>query len=230
LFSTASGQIEAKNWGKNTSGASLAFYEGPRQKSAQGTILTYNLIGKGFPAEVAYTLWQWKPDNEPKAVMQGVSFDKRGVLVCSGRQGFCKGDGPDDPINIKTTAVLGEPKRMAVVSPDGKIASFAEAIPFPIEASDKNCKLSVVRMDALAETVVARGSGFTPNESLTVTTQSNDEGATTKNNAGPEGDWTSVIIGAPKGQSKGKTSISVTGQSCKVAVSFAWGVGSNHPM
>ena len=157
-------------------------------------------------------------------------FDKRGVLVCSGRPGFCQGDGPDDPINIKTTAALGEPKRIAVVSVDGTVAAFAEAVPFPIEASDENCKLSVVRIDTLAETVVARATGFVADESLTVTTQSNDEGATTRNAAGPQGNWTSVIVGAPKGQTKGKTSIIVTGQHCKVAVSFDWGAGSNHPL
>lgn len=203
LLSIASAQIDVNNWGKNTSGVSLAFHEGPRQKSSQGTILMYNVVGKGFP-DVPYVLWQWIPDKQPQPVMEGVSFDKRGVLVCSGCPGFCKGDGPDDPINIKTTAVLGEPKRMAVVSSDGTIMAFAEAVPFPIEASDKNCKLSVVRMDTLAETVVARGSGFAPNEPLTVTTQSNDEGATTKNNAGPEGNWTGVIVGAPKARSKAR--------------------------
>jgi hypothetical protein len=65
--------------------------------------------------------------------MQGVSFDKRGVLVCSGRPGFCKGDAPDDPVNIAATAQPGESKRLAVASPDGKVAGFAEAVPFPLQ-------------------------------------------------------------------------------------------------
>ena len=90
-----------------------------------------------------------------KKLSKGVSFDKRGVLVCSGKPGFCTGKGTDDPINIKANAVLGEPKRFAVVSRDGRVAGFAEAVPFPIEATDKNCKLSVVRQDAAGR----RGSG-----------------------------------------------------------------------
>ena len=67
--------------------------------------------------------------------MDGVSFDGRGVMVCSGRAGFCKGDVPDDPVNIKATAQpgeSGESKRVAVVSPDGKITGFAEAVSFPL--------------------------------------------------------------------------------------------------
>jgi hypothetical protein len=66
-------------------------------------------------------------------MMQGVSFDGRGILVCSGRAGFCKGDVPDDAVNIKATAQPGEAKRVAVVSPDGKIVGFAEAVPFPVQ-------------------------------------------------------------------------------------------------
>jgi len=162
--------------------------------------------------------------------MEGVSFDKRGVLVCSGKPGFCNGDGPDDPINIQSTAAPGEPKRVAVASPDGKIAGFAEAIPFSIEASDKNCKPSVVRASPLAERVVARATGFSSLETLTVTTKSNDEGRTTENQAGRDGNWSGMLIVQLKGQSAGKTMLTVSGKSCTVSVTFPWGVGSNHPL
>ncbi len=124
-------QITAKNWGENTAGVQLILHEGPRQNSAQGTILWYNLIGQGFPSGVPYTLWRWQSGQEPKAVIEGVSFGDRGVLVCSGQPGFCKGQGLDDPINIKTTAAPGEMKRFAVASRDGKIAGFADAVPIP---------------------------------------------------------------------------------------------------
>ncbi len=56
-----------------------------------------------------------------------------------------------------------------MVSRDGRVAGFAEAVPFPIEATDKDCKLSVVRQTPLAELCSVRASGFTPYEMLTVT-------------------------------------------------------------
>lgn len=129
----AAQQLNANNWGKNSPGITLALHEGPREKTAQGTLLLYNVLGRGFPSGLPYELWQWKTGQEPKKLMEGVSFDKRGLLVCSGRAGFCKGDGPDDPVNIRATALPGESKRVAVVSPDGKIAGFAEAVPFPVQ-------------------------------------------------------------------------------------------------
>jgi hypothetical protein len=140
LFSipVAGQQLDAEHWGKNTPGVELVAHEGPRQKAASGTVLMYNLIGKGFPGGVVYALWQWPAGKSPKQMMHGVSFDKRGVLVCSGKPGYCSGSGPDDPINIQATAVPGEMKRMAVVSSDGKVAGFADAVPFPIKPSGKN--------------------------------------------------------------------------------------------
>lgn len=129
----AAQELDAKNWGKNSPGITLQLREGPRQKTAQGTLLVYNVLGRGFPSGIPYELWQWKAGQEPKRMMQGVSFDQRGVMVCSSRPGFCKGDGPDDPVNIQATAQPGEAKRVAVVSPDGKIAGFAEAVPLPVQ-------------------------------------------------------------------------------------------------
>jgi hypothetical protein len=62
---------------------------------------------------------------------------------------------PDDPINIRTTAIPGEAKQRAVVSPDGRIVGFAQAVPFPVEASDKSCKPSVVQYSPLDDVVAA---------------------------------------------------------------------------
>ena len=126
-------QFDTKNWGKNSPGINLTLREGPRQKTAKGILLVYNVLARGFPSGIPYELWQWKVGQEPKRLMQGVSFDGRGVLVCSGQAGFCKGDVPNDPVNIQATAQPGEAKRVAVVSPDGKIAGFAEAVPFPVQ-------------------------------------------------------------------------------------------------
>ena len=130
-------QIDESTWGKNSAGVELATHEGPRQRASSRTVLIYNLLGRGFPADKTYDLWFWTLDKKPVKAMAGVSFDKRGLLVCSGKPGACKGDGPDDAINIQATAMLGEPKRFGVVSTDGKVAAFIEAVPFPVEAKDK---------------------------------------------------------------------------------------------
>jgi hypothetical protein len=155
-----------------------------------------------------------------------VSFDKRGVLVCSGKPGFCTGKGTDDPINIKANAMLGEAKRFGVVSRDGRVAGFAEALPFPIEASDKNCKLSAVRADPQATVVEVRVSGFTPYEMLSVTGNLGADSAVHSPTAEPGGTWQAIVGTKVFGQDSGVATIKVAGQSCSVSVSFKWGSDS----
>lgn len=222
-------QVDANNWGKGTSGVTLVLHEGPRQHLSGGTVIWYNLIGKGFSEGVAYTVWRWAPEKSPEPLIKGASFDKRGVLVCSGKPRYCKGEGSDDPINIKATALPGEMKRMAVVSEDGKIAGFADAVPFPIEASDKSCKLSVVRLSPLADTVVARASGLKSGQPLTVTKHYGTEGGTDKATSGHDGTWEEVLRAEGAKQSSGKALIAVSDGYCNVSVTFGYGPGSDKP-
>jgi len=225
----AAQQLDANNWGKGTPGVTLIAHEGPREHSERGTVLWYNLIGKGFPDGVVYNLWRLIPGKSPELLVKGVSFDKRGVLICSGKPGYCSGAGPDDPVNLKATASLGEEKRMAVVSEDSKIAGFADAVPFPIEATDQGCKLSVVRMSPLADVVLATASGLKPNRALNVSKRYGYESASEKYTASSNGTWESLINTLNAMQPKGKASISVSDGSCTVSVTFDYGPGSNKP-
>jgi len=222
-------QLDANNWGKNSPGVTLVAHEDPRQHTAKGTVLWYNLLGKGFPEGLVYTLWRWGLEKSPEPLIKGVSFDKRGLLVCSGKPGYCSGAGPDDPINIKATAILGEMKRMAIVSDDGKIAAYVDAVPFPIESSDKTCKLSVTRVSALADRVLARASGLQANAPLNVTTRYGEQVASSKASAGPNGTWQEVVTAPGVKPPSGKAGISVSDAVCTVAVTFDYGPGSNKP-
>ncbi len=222
-------QLDVNNWGRGTPGVTLIAHEGPREQSERGTVIWYNLIGKGFPDGVVYNLWRLIPGKSPELLIKGVSFDKRGVLVCSGKPGYCSGAGQDDPINLKATASLGEEKRMAVVSEDGKIAGFADAVPFPIEAKDKSCTLSVVRMSPLADVVLATASGLKPNGALNVSKRYGSQSASEKYTAAPDGKWESLIHTENALQPKGKASISISDGNCAVSVTFDYGPGSNKP-
>ena len=219
-------QFDEKMWGKNTPGVELVVHEDARRPGSSGTVLMFHLIGKGFPAANKYDLWFWNLGKKPQKGIQGVSFNSQGLLVCSGKPGECLGKGPDDPINIQTTAMLGEPKRFAIVSTDGRVAGFAEAVPFPIAASDRKCKLSVVREAPLAEVVAVRASGFVPYEMLRVTGQFGPEKTTHSPSAAPDGTWEAIMGTKAPGLNSGTATIKVAGQACAVTVSFPWGEGS----
>jgi len=223
----AAQQVDETQWGKNTPGVELATHEGPRQRASSGTLLIYNILGKGFPAGKTYDLWFWSLNKKPEKAMQGVSFDKRGLLVCSGKPGSCKGEGADDAINIQATAALGEPKRFGVVSTDGQVAGFIEAVPFPLEAKDKSCRLSVVRQSLLAEAVLIRASGFIPHETLTVQKPVAGHDLVENPMVAADGTWQETVETKTPGQNSGTSTINVSGKSCSLSVTFNWGEGSN---
>ncbi|HZP24547.1 MAG TPA: hypothetical protein VFB04_13960 [Terriglobales bacterium] len=223
---TAAQQLDEHSWGKNTAGVELGTHEDPRRSGPSGTLLMYNLLGKGFPAGKKYDLWFWKLGKAPQKLMQGVSFDKRGLLVCSGRPGECSGSVANDAVNIQASAMAGEPKRFAVVSTDGSVAGFAEAVPFPIQASEQNCKLSVVRQAPLAETVLLRASGYPAREALSVTGNFKAESMPRNPTVSSDGTWQGLLETQTPGQRSGTTNIKVAGGGCAVSVSFLWGEGS----
>ena len=74
----------------------------------------------------------------------------------------------EDPIDVRAFAGRGEKKRFAITSDDWTLQAFAEAVPFPIEQTVNRCSLSVEMSAPNYAGVVVRGSGFQPNESLTV--------------------------------------------------------------
>ena len=222
----AAQQPDEHSWGRNTAGVQLGTHEDPRHSGPSGTLLMYNLVGKGFPAGKKYDLWFWKVGKTPQRAMQGVSFDKRGLLVCSGKPGECSGSGGNDAVNIQATAMAGEPKRFAVVSTDGSVAGFAEAVPFPIQASDHNCKLSAVRQTPLAETVLVRAGGYTAREPLNVTGNFKPESMPRNPTVSSDGTWQQLFETQTPGQRSGTTTIKVAGAGCAVTVSFPWGDGS----
>jgi hypothetical protein len=213
-------------WGSSSPGVVLQFNEISRVHSASGTEITYTLTGKGFPPNKPYSLWGWIPGHKPQRAIEGIAFDSKGMVICDPKAAACKTEAPGVPLKIKTTAVLGEPKRLAVVSDDGRVAGFAEAVPFPIEASDKGCKLTAVRQTPLAEKVLVSVTGFVPYEMLNVSTHLGGADSVHSPTASAEGSWQAVMATKTASEPSGVAKIKVTGQKCSVSLSFNWGENS----
>lgn len=224
--SAAAQEFNEDAWGRNSPGVELKMTETAREPTASGTQLTYTLSGKGFPTNIGYALWGWIPGRQPRKAIEGVTFDSKGILICNPKSPFCQSESPGAPVQVKTTAVLGEPKRLAVVSDDGRVAGFAEVVPFPIEATDKNCKVEVIRQSPLAEKVLIRATGFVPYEMLNVSAKLGGEDSVHSPTTSAEGAWEAVVATQVPGKAAGTAAIKVSGQQCSVALSFNWGEGS----
>ena len=73
------------HWGPDmdSPGLSIALAEVRRAKTAQGTSITYQITGSGFSPDEKLMLVRWPLNAEAHSVMSGLSFDAKGIAVCS---------------------------------------------------------------------------------------------------------------------------------------------------
>lgn len=205
----------------NSPGSILKLKETGRNADQRGTLVSYRLFASGLPEGQHFTLWMWNLGSQPQAAADAY-INADGLVVNSLGDATHK----EDPIDLRTFAGRGEPKRFALTSDDWKLQAFAEAVPFPIEQTSNGCKLSIKAYAPDYSAVVLLGSGFQPNEALTIDITSGPQAGKQQAIATPEGTYTAVIASTVQGQKSGKASASITGSKCSVAVQFPWGEGS----
>jgi hypothetical protein len=69
--------------GMSTPGLSIALTETGRAKTTDGTKITYRITGTGFTADDKMMLVRWPLNAEAAPVMGGISFDTKGVAICT---------------------------------------------------------------------------------------------------------------------------------------------------
>lgn len=207
--------------GANSPGSTLTLKETGRNDLQGRTVVSYRLFASGLPKGQHFTLWTWNLGSEPQAVADAF-INPDGLIV--NRLGDAT--HKEDPIDIRVSAGRGERKRFALTSDDWAMQAFAEAVPFPLEQSANGCRLSVEMSAPNYAGVVLHGSGFQPNETLTINLASGPEGGKQQASATPDGTYTAAIFPAVKGQKSGNASVMIASPKCSVAVQFPWGDGS----
>ena len=77
------------HWGPQmtTPGLSLAMTEVNREKTAEGTRITWRLTGSGFSPTDKLMLVRWPLDAQAKVLMGGIGFNAKGEAVCTDTSG-----------------------------------------------------------------------------------------------------------------------------------------------
>jgi hypothetical protein len=207
--------------GANSPGTTLSLKETSRNITGGHTVVSYRLFAAGLPKGQHFTLWTWILGSEPKA--QADAFINPEGLVVN-RLGDAKQQ--EDPIDLRTFAGRGERKQFALTSDDWTLQAFAEAVPFPIEQKANGCTLSAEMTIPNYAGVTVRGSGFQPNEELSVDLASGPDGGKQKAKASPQGTYLALLFPFIKGMKSGETGVRITTPKCSVALQFPWGEGS----
>lgn len=232
------------NWGPKTSapGMALAMKEMARTKTASGTQITYRLMGTGFPAGAKLTLLRWPLNQNVTPVMDGIVLDASGMAVCAAPPANAGTEAPaatapsaiacaktmqvNAPVEVTTTAAKGEAVRVALAVADKKSGAATSAVPFPLAAENKGCKLQVLLGSKDAELVLIEGDGLKQGEAFTMGSETFGVKGTLVAKPDAQGHLVTALTPYMQGHDSGDTVIFYQSDTCTPTVSFHWGNGS----
>jgi hypothetical protein len=192
-------------------------------KSGNDLVVRYHVFVKGVPPNTLFKVLNWPPNAEkPSVFLEGISVGNDGILMCAGRNPEQCGDAkkPDDPIEFTVLPLKGEPSRFAFVSSDVKIGTVIVAD--PIEAKDKACTLSLLRLTKPFDLAFLSGTGYQPNADVHYTVSSE----MTSNfvvKADSKGTIRAGVIPFPGKKKQGTASVKITEPTCAPKASWEWG-------
>ena len=210
-------------WGPelNSPGAVLTL----RELSREGGTVSFGLRATGVPKDKVYVLFQWPVTQaRPVPALRGVTFDENGIAVCAGRPGTCgKPDKPNDPIELTTIPALGEPFRFAIAAEDDpNIKAYAKAIPLPLEAEDKGCRIRAIVLAPRGTLAAIEASGFPADSVVDLHTDSAGEVHDSKPKTDKAGRYIAAVLPVKAGTPAGTIRIRITAGQCKPEVSLPW--------
>lgn len=192
-------------------------------KSGDNLVVQYHIFVKGIPADTLLQEIQWPVNaDKPSAALGGISVGKDGILMCAGRTPEQCGNAkkPDDPIEFITMPRKGEPTRLAFIAQEVKIGTVI--VPDPIEANDKGCSLSAVRLTPTFDLAFLSGSGYPANTDVHYRVSSETTSDFVIKSDGSGAIRVSVIPYHGK-KSKGTVRVKITEAKCSPEVSYEWG-------
>ena len=206
----------------------LIFTERSRKKTDQGTVITYDVSAPGLPTDQHYTLIAWPLNRGIEPIRSGISLTADGKLTCTGKtQADCKPDA-DPIISLAVQAAKGEPKRFGLISADQRSKALGTVVPFPIIGKDAGCSLEVLLATPGGDVAMVTGSGFAPNTSVPISSDSAGEVVTGTWKIDDKGNLMSSVLPQVRGKTSGDTTILVKAPGCSPKVTFHWGKDSYH--
>jgi hypothetical protein len=209
-------------WGSRASTPNMSV--AIKEASRSGDVLSLRLYADGLPKDKTYTIVQWPVTQaRPSDLMSGVTFDSAGLAVCAGTPGTCVGNGPNDPIDLLSRPVPGEPVRFAAISDDHKIKAFAKIVPVPIKGEDRGCTIEAVLLTPDASLLWIEATGFTPNGTLKINGNSEGEHHDGTVKADANGGYIFSVEPFKKGLNQGTIQLTLQESKCSPSIKVPWG-------
>ena len=212
--------------GQSTQGAHLQLVEVERRALKAGehvpfpykigsTLVVYRLRATGLTQGKPYDLWLHLAFENPANTHEVVEVDARGDVT---RQG--------GPVTLPVMNYRkGEPVGAGLISPDGAVRAIGRAFPFPLQATDGPCHLTLELLDPAGTTFGAVMRGFRPGSVVETVSRSGREVLRSRHTVPPGGTFNVDLRPAAAGGDQ-QARFTARGPDCQVKVDYAWGAAS----
>lgn len=212
----------ALGWGPQdaTPGVEFEMREIDRRKKSGVTEVTYQILIEGAPKDKIYNLWLYDlgmmVNRLPPARLQEYRIDASGNWH------------PPLPRFTLDRFRKGEWGELRLVSIDGSVKALGTMVPFPIEATEAGCKVSLRLISRTGDTFFVIGKGFEPGEKVETISRSNGEVRRHTTQVEQDGLLPPTYVSPEVADVKRdhKASYTVSGPSCNVTVNYEWGTAA----
>jgi hypothetical protein len=196
-----------------------------KESARSGQVMKFRLFAEGVPKDAVYSLVTWPVTQKgPSEILRGVTLSSSGLAICAGTPGTCgSARNPDDPIDVDSRPIPGEPTRLGLVSADGKTRVFARFVPLPLRGEDRGCRVEAILLTPRGELVVIEASGLPANSTVTLDSDSAGERHSGKEKADADGSFVSAILPSKQGVTGGILKVDLKSAQCSPSVSIPWG-------
>ena len=212
----------------------LEFVKFGELNRSDGHFTQFRIFARGVAERKQYALAIWKIGTaiQKLQVLSSPAYvNRKGLLLTrkpSADQEELESAEQGLEYDISVQAADGEPVRFALLSKDSKLIASGTLVPYPLQASDKGCRLSALLSAPEAEIVLVTADGFAPNTELGVEGDSAGELKQSQHKTDANGHVEFVELPYVVGKEAGMLTDAIKTPDCSVTLRVPWGKGSYH--
>jgi len=212
----------------------LEFVKVDEFNRSDGHFVRYRMLAPGVSEGQQYKVAIWKIGTliQNLQVLSSPAYVNRKGLLLTRKPSPDQEDVQSAEQNVEfdvgVQAANGEPIRFALLSKDSKVIASGTLVPYPLESSDKGCRLSVLLSAPEANVVLVTAEGFAANTELVVKGDSAGELKESRHKTDTNGRVEFAALPYVVGKEDGVLTDVIETPDCSVKVQIPWGQGSYH--
>lgn len=225
-------QVVWDNGFNHPTGPRLRFSKLDEVTRPEGHFTRYRIYAAGLADSQPYILAAWSIGNDLKdlnVLSSTVYVNRKGLLLTrkpTPEEEDRDTVAEDAEYDLGVQAADGEPLRFVLRSPDNKVLVPGTLVPFPIESTDRGCKLTALLAEPDGQAILIEGDGFPPDSNVLVQGNSAGEPRKSKQSVDARGHLQFVELPYVVGKETGTLNDTISTKDCTVSVIIPWGNGT----